>query len=58
MSLVQYVANLYMLSCNYSERPTSAASAILADLKAVCAEAEGPVPGHDAAIAATKLMAG
>ncbi|KAK3543843.1 hypothetical protein QTP70_030072 [Hemibagrus guttatus] len=40
------------------ERPTSAAAAVLAYFKAVCAEAEGAVPGHDAAIAATKLMAG
>lgn len=37
---------------------TSAARPILADLKAVSAEAEGAVPCHDAAVAAPQLVAG
>lgn len=37
---------------------TSAARPILADLKAVSAEAEGAVPCHDAAVAAAQLVAG
>lgn len=41
-----------------AERLTSAARPVLADLKAVSAEAEGAVPCHDAAVAAAQLVAG
>lgn len=45
-------------SCLEQLKPTSAACPVLADLKAVSAETEGAVPGHDAAIAASQLVAG
>lgn len=41
-----------------AESLTSAARPVLADLKAVSAEAEGAVPCHDAAVAAAQLVAG
>lgn len=37
---------------------TSAARAVLADLKAVSAEAEGAISSHDTAITAPELVAG